>query len=296
MGRNYNDRSSAVSRYFSEIDEFTLLSEKEEQDLTALLATKDRAKAVNELVESNLPFVARIASEFRNPDLPFEDLLNEGNIGLIEAARRFDHSRGTRFITYAVWWIRKSILRAMSQHSSLVRIPSYQMKKIRQFRATERSLTGELGRKPDREEVSRELQSTIATIARIDDLLQVSQKPLSIDDRIGRDTGTPISDCLVDQGAENPEGKLLREESQVLIRHALKDLSDQERTVIISRFGLEGEKVLTLREIGKRLGITGERVRQIESQARKRLRKLISRNRAITSASKHFPGGHPAPA
>ena len=293
MGHNYNERSSAVSRYLSVIDEFPLLSEEEERELTAMLVSKDKAKAVNKLVESNLSFVVKIASEYRSPNLPFEDLLNEGNIGLIEAAHRFDHSRGTRFISYAVWWIRRSILRALAQHSNLVRIPSYQMTKIRQFRATERALTGELRRKPDREEISRELQSTIA---RVDELIWVRQKPISLEDKIGPETDTPISDCLVDQGAENPEEKLLREESQVLIRLALKALSGQERTVIINRFGLEGERILTLREIGKRLGITGERVRQIESQARKRLRKHIFRNRAITFTSKHFPGCHPAPA
>jgi RNA polymerase primary sigma factor len=289
----YIDRSSAVSRYFSEIRQFPILSEKEERELTASLVGKDRAKAVNKLVESNLPFVVKIASEFRNPAVPFEDLLNEGNVGLIEAARRFDHSRGARFISYAAWWIRKSILLALSRQSNTVRIPSYQMEKARQVRVTERALARELGRKPDREEISKELQSTIG---RIDKVLQVKRNTLSLDAKIGRDKGTPISDCLVDRGAVNPEEKLLREESQDLIRLALKDLSDQERTVIISRFGLEGRKTLTLREVGERLGITAERVRQIEVQAGKRLRKLISRNLAITTTSKHLPGGPPCPA
>ncbi|MCI0408595.1 MAG: sigma-70 family RNA polymerase sigma factor, partial [Acidobacteria bacterium] len=174
-----------------------------------------------------------------------------------------------------------------------VRIPSYQMEKAREVRVTERALARELGRKPDREEISRKLKTTIR---RIDELLQVKRNILSLDDKIGRDKDTPISGCLVDREAVNPEEKLLREESQVLIRLALKDLSDQERTVILSRFGLEGRKTLTLKQVGERLGITAERVRQIELQARKRLRKLISRNLANTSTSKHLPGGSPCPA
>lgn len=293
MGHSFIDRSSAVSRYLSDMRQFSLLSEQEEQELAASLVGKDRAEAIKKLVESNLPFVVKIASEFRDPAIPFEDLLNEGNIGLIEAARRFDPRRGVRFISYAVWWIRKSILLALSRHANTVRIPDYQMEKARQVRVTERALTRELGRKPDREEISRELQTTIG---RIDKLFQVKQNTLSLDDKTGLDKDTSISDFLVDRGAVNPEEKLLREEGQVLIRLALKDLSDQERTVIINRFGLEGRETLTLKEVGERLGITAERVRQIERQARERLRKLISRSLANASTSKYLPGGPPCPA
>ena len=293
MGHSFIDRSSAVSRYLSDMRQFSLLSEQEEQELAASLVGKDRAEAIKKLVESNLPFVVKIASEFRDPAIPFEDLLNEGNIGLIEAARRFDPRRGVRFISYAVWWIRRSILLALSRQANTVRIPDYQMEKARQVRVTERALTRKLGRKPDREEISRELQTTIG---RIDKLFQVKQNTLSLDDKTGLDKDTSISDFLVDRGAVNPEEKLLREEGQVLIRLALKDLSDQERTVIINRFGLEGRETLTLKEVGERLGITAERVRQIERQARERLRKLISRSLAIASTSKYLPGGPPCPA
>jgi RNA polymerase primary sigma factor len=161
------------------------------------------------------------------------------------------------------------------------------MKKVRSVRATERALARELGRRPDREEISRELQSTIA---KIDEILQIKLRELSLDDKIGRDKDTPISDYLVDPGSTNPEEELLREESQSLIRLALKDLNDQEQTVIINRFGLEGGKIFTLKEIGERLGISRERVRQIEFQAKKRLRKLISRNRAVASPPKKIRG------
>ena len=293
MGYSVIDRSSAVTRYLSDMRQFSLLSEQEERELAASLVGKDKAKAVNKLVESNLPFVVKIASEFRDPAVPFEDLLNEGNVGLIEAARRFDHRRGVRFISYAAWWIRRSILLALTRHANTVRIPGYQMEKAREVRVAERALTRELGRKPDREEISRKLQTTIG---KIDKILQVKQNNLSLDDKIGLNKDNSISDFLVDRGAVNPEEKVLREESQVVIRLALKDLNDHERTVIINRFGLEGRKTLTLKEVGERLGITAERARQIEQQAMKRLRKLISGNLAFTSPSKHLPGGSPCPA
>ena len=276
MDSRPQERSSSVSKYLSDIGEFPLLTKEEEQKLAAAIHNRDQGRALNELVESNLSFVVKIASEYRNLGLPFEDLLNEGNIGLIEAAHHFDHTRGTKFITYAIWWIRKSILRALSQHSNLVRIPNYQLKKVKNVRATERALSRQLGRRPDREEISRELQSTIA---KIDEILQIKLRELSLDDKIGRDKDTPISDYLVDETCTNPEQELIREESEGLIRLALKDLSEQEQTVIINRFGLEGGKVFTLKEIGERLGISRERVRQIEFQAKTRLRKLISRNR-----------------
>ncbi len=273
------DRSSAVSRYLSEIREFSILSEEEERELSTALRSKDKAKAIHGLVESNLAFVVKIVAEYRSPALPFEDLLNEGNIGLIEAARRFDHTRGARFLTYAVWWIRKSVLRALAENPNLVRIPLTRLKKIRRVRATEQALVRKLGRMPEREEISQELHSTLA---KIDDVLQTRQKALSLDDPVDWRKRTPVSDHVVDHGSANPEEELLREERQELISVALKDLSDQERTVIAGRFGLAGGEPLTLREVGKQLGLTGERVRQIERQAMKHLRRAISRYRAIS--------------
>ena len=183
MGQRFSDRSNAVSKYLQEMGQFSILSVEDEQALAASLAGKDKAAAITKLVESNLPFVWKVASDFRNSGLPFEDLLNEGNLGLLEAARHFDPGRGTRFITYAVWWIRKSILLALSRDIDLIRVPRYQIKKTRMLRAAETALASELGRKPEREEISRELRSPTV---KIDKLLQVRQKPLSLDDKIGQ--------------------------------------------------------------------------------------------------------------
>src|SRR5881397_3271518 len=286
MANRSFERSSCVSKYLQEISEFPLLTKEEEHEIAVRMEeAMGKDGSYHDLVKCNLSFVVKIASEYKNMGLPFEDLLNEGNIGLIEAAHHFDHNRGTKFITYAIWWIRKSILRALSQHSNLVRVPNYQLKKVRNVRATERALARELGRSPDREEISRELQSTIA---KIDEILQIRLRELSLEDKVGRDKDTSIADYLVDSGSVNPEEELLREESQSLIRIALKDLNDQEQTVIINRFGLEGGKTFTLKQIGEKLGISRERVRQIEFQAKKRLKKLISRNRVVASPSKRI--------
>src|SRR5580765_8122414 len=194
METSAKERGSVLSRYFSEIREYPLLTKDEEMALAEGVKNGDRS-ALNELIESNLSFVVKVSSEYRNLGLPFEDLLNEGNIGLIEAAHHFDHNRGTKFITYAIWWIRKSILKALSQHSAMVRIPNYQLKKVRNVRNTGRMLSKELGREADREEISKELR---VTIAKIDEILQMKMRELSLDDKVGRDRDTPISDYLVD--------------------------------------------------------------------------------------------------
>ncbi len=298
MANRSFERSSCVSKYLQEISEFPLLTKEEEHEVAVRMEAAGKDGSYHDLVKSNLSFVVKIASEYKNMGLPFEDLLNEGNIGLIEAAHHFDSSRGTKFITYAIWWIRKSILKALSQHSAMVRIPNYQLKKVRNVRNTERMLARELGREADREEISKELR---VTIAKIDEILQMKMRELSLDEKVGKDKDTPISDYLVDGRSINPEDELIKNESQGVIRMALRSLSDQEQTVIINRFGLEGGRVFTLKEIGEKLGVSRERVRQIENQAKKRLRKLIARQQhpeslAARGARLRSSGADPVPA
>jgi RNA polymerase primary sigma factor len=288
MAKGSIDRSSCVTKYLQEISEFPLLTKDEERAIALRMRQDGGDRSYHDLVKCNLSFVVKVASEYRNMGLPFEDLLNEGNIGLIEAAHHFDHTRGTKFITYAIWWIRKSILKALSQHSAMVRIPNYQLKKVRTVRNTERMLARELGREARRDEISKELH---VTIAKIDEILQMKMRELSLDDKIGREKDTPISDYLVDGRSINPEDELIRHEHQGLIRLALRNLSDQEQTVIINRFGLEGGRTFTLKEIGVKLGVSRERVRQIENQAKRRLRKQIARNRADAATRSRLSGG-----
>lgn len=225
-----------------------------------------------QLVLANLRFASAIAREYRNLGLPLEDLSNEGNIGLIEAARRFDPNRGTRFITYAVWWIRKSIRKALTRHAVNIYVPEYQLKKVRDLRMVKSRLSGPLGREADREEIARELG---VEIAKIDSILQMKLREVSLDDPVGQNGDTPLSEILADGRSRHPETDLIKREGRGLLRRALRHLTDQEQTVIVNRFGLDGGPSFSLSEIGRRLGVSRERVRQIEDKGRKRLRRIL---------------------
>jgi RNA polymerase primary sigma factor len=294
MEPTQNERSSVLSRYFAEIREYPLLT-KEEEIVLARHVKQGRRDALNELIESNLSFVVKVASEYRNLGLPFEDLLNEGNLGLIEAAHRYDASKGTKFITYAIWWIRKSILKALSEHSNLVRVPNYQMKKVREIRDTENTLRRDLGRAPRREEISERLSKAVS---KIDQVLQFHLREVSLEEKIGKDRDKAISDYLVDVACSSPEDDLIKREASVLVGDAMAHLTDQERTVISYRFGLAGGPPLTLKEIGEKMGISRERVRQIECQAKTRLRKMFAKKRLVAAPPKrpHSVSQLPGPA
>ena len=275
MDRNNSDRS-VLSRYFSEIRAYPLLTKEQEQQLAHRVRKGDK-DAFEHLVASNLSFVVKVASEYRNLGLPLEDLLNEGNLGLIEAARRYDPEKGTKFITYAIWWIRKAILKALAEQVNLVRVPTYQMKKVKQVREAEHTLRKELVRAPERHEISDRLDTTLK---KVDQTLQVHSKEVSLDDTVGKEKKTPVSDYLIDQDSESPEENLIRREGTSLVGDALQHLSEQEQIVVRHRFGLDGCPILTLKEIGEQMGVSRERVRQIETQAKARLRRLFNRPRA----------------
>jgi len=286
MESTQHERATILSRYFSEIRNYPLLSKEQEQSLADRLR-RGCKNAMHELVKSNLSFVVKVASEYRNLGLPFEDLLNEGNIGLIEAANRYDAGKGTKFITYAIWWIRKSILKALSEHSSLVRVPTYQMKKVREIRDAESSLRRSLGRKPAREEISQRLERSLS---KIDQVLQFSLREMSLDDKVGKERDTSIADFLVDDNSASPEDDLIRREANSLVTEAMAHLSDQEREVLRHRFGMAGGPALTLKDIGEIMSISRERVRQIECQAKLRLRKIFARRRIVKAPPKRpFP-------
>ena len=186
MVRSREPKNSSLSQYFSEIRRYPLLNKEREKSLARDIQ-KGRSEAVNELVESNLSFVIKVANKYRSLGIPFEDLLNEGNVGLIEAAHRFDASKDTKFISYAIWWIRKSILKALSEQSNMVRLPYSQMKKVREIHAAERTLRRTLSRKPSRQDISEHLRRSVA---KIDKVLQYNAREVSLDEPVGRDQET----------------------------------------------------------------------------------------------------------
>ena len=276
------DGASAVSRYLSEIRAYPPLTRDQEQSLARNVKGGCETSR-NELVQSNLSFVVKVAREYANLGLPFEDLLNEGNLGLIEAARRFEASKGTKFVTYAVWWIRKSILKALSERSQLVRVPSYQLKKVREIRETEKRLSATLGRKPRRDEISKRLERSIS---KVDEALQYSLHGVSLDQKVSQDRDQPISEFLVDESSHNAEERMIRSEDTSMITQAMSVLSEQERIVVRHRFGLEGGRPLTLKEVGVILKVSRERVRQIECRAKIRIRKIFDERRAIKAPAR----------
>ena len=271
-------RGSGVSRYLQEIREYPPLTREAEREVARRAdAPAGCDEAFQDLVKANLGFVVKIAGEYRHLGLPFEDLLNEGNIGLIEAAHRFDPAHGAKFITYATWWIRKSMLKAISQNATIVHIPDYQIRLAREARETRRTLARALGRDAGREEISREMR---VTVERLDTILQRQTRDRSLDETVGDDQETTYLDQLVDDRSVDPEADLIRHEIRGRLRQALQALSRRQRSVLVDRFGLTGGRRHTLREIGDRLGMTREGVRQMVNQATKRLRRVMVRRRS----------------
>jgi len=275
-------KQSVLSQYFAEIRDYPLLTKDEEKQLARDIQKGSR-EALNVLVESNLSFVAKVASEYRCLGLPFEDLLNEGNVGLIEAAQRFDASKDTKFISYAIWWIRKSILKALAEQCHVVRLPYSQMKKVKEIRRAEQLLRETLGRKPDREEISEHLSKSVA---KIDKVLQHTAHEISLDEPLSEEHDTPLTECLAARDEASPEQVMLDEEMNEGVGLAFEHLTEQQKTVIAFRFGLNGQPPLTLQQTGDQMGLSRERVRQIECQAKERMRQIFQRRRRINAAAK----------
>ncbi len=235
-------------------------------------------------ITANLAFVVRVARRYAGLGLPLEDLISEGNVGLLEAARRFDPARGTRFITYAVWWIRKAILNALTSQSTTVRLPYTQRQSIRNVLDAERRLANDLGRDADRDEVALHLRTSVA---RIDRLLQMRMKDLSVDQTVGERSDIPLHDQLPDRRDAGPEAALIRAEERARLRAALGALDERERRILADRLGLRRGRVVSLRELGAELGMSREAIRLIENRAKQTLRKIVARRpRSVRRAAR----------
>jgi RNA polymerase primary sigma factor len=257
--------------YLREIQRNPVLTREEEIEIGRRAQSGD-AVALNRLVESNLRFVVKIAREYATYGLPVEDLINEGNIGLLEAAERFDPERGVKFISWAVWWIRKSIRTALNEQLRVVRLPLSQIRKIRVVRETERGLQKDLGREPTSDEIVAKLPKALT---HLEPIHRHDVRITSIDEPIAGTFRETLADVLDDPHHPSIESEMLDREAVEVVNSLCRQLDERQQTVISYRFGLNGKKRQTLREIGERIGLTRESVRQIECQAIKQLRRRM---------------------
>lgn len=274
--RRYRDEDRSLDLYLREIGETPLITAGEEVELAKRIRKGDH-KALEKLTKANLRFVVSVAKQYQNQGLSLADLINEGNIGLIKAAKRFDETRGFKFISYAVWWIRQAILQALAEQSRIVRLPLNRVGTLHKIGKVSSSLQQDLGREPSPNEIAEELSLTEGEVS---DTLKISNSHLSLDAPFSASEDNSLIDILEDEMQPSPDESLLSESLRVEIEKALDTLTPREAEVINLYFGLNHEKPLTLEEIGARFSLTRERVRQIKEKAIRRLRHA-SRSRAL---------------
>ncbi len=279
MPRRIKTRANqSLDRYLQEIGEVSLLTPDQEIDLARKIKKNDQ-DALEKLTKANLRFVVSVAKQYQNQGLSLGDLINEGNLGLIKAAKRFDETRGFKFISYAVWWIRQSILQALAEQSRVVRLPLNRVGALNKIGKAFSNLEQEYEREPSANEIAEELEMTPYEVS---DTLKISGKHLSLDAPFNQGDDNRLLDVIQDDHQPPPDDLLLNESLRIEVKRALTTLSGREAEVIKLYFGLDREHPLTLEEIGERFSLTRERVRQIKEKAIRRLRHT-SRSRMLRS-------------
>jgi len=263
-----NRESQSLDKYLQEIGKVDLLTPEQEIDLAQRIKKGDQ-KSLEKLTKANLRFVVSVAKQYQNQGLSLGDLINEGNLGLIKAAKRFDETRGFKFISYAVWWIRQSILQALAEQSRIVRLPLNRVGALNKIGKAFSSLEQEFEREPSASELAEELDMSIFEVA---DTLKISGRHLSMDAPFAQGEDNRLLDVIQDERQPAPDSILMDESLKEEVQRALATLSDREAEVIRLYFGLQREHSLTLEEIGEKFNLTRERVRQIKEKAIRRLR------------------------
>jgi RNA polymerase nonessential primary-like sigma factor len=268
----YSDTHPDATRlYLSEIGFSPLLS-AEEEVYYSRLAQKGIDSGRRRMIESNLRLVVKIARRYMNRGLALLDLIEEGNLGLIRAVEKFDPERGFRFSTYATWWIRQTIERAIMNQTRTIRLPIHEVKELNGYLRTARQLAQQLDHEPNAEEIAEVSNKSVDDVKR---MLGFNERVTSVDIPIGRDSDKSVIDSVPDENNPDPSELLMDEDVLANLDAWVEQLSDKQREVIERRFGLHGYKVSTLEEVGTEIGVTRERVRQIQMDALKRLREIL---------------------
>ena len=262
---NIND---PVRMYLKEIGRISLLTPEEEMELSIRVANGDE-EAKNRLAESNLRLVVSIAKRYVGRGLLFLDLIQEGNIGLMKAVDKFDYDKGYKFSTYATWWIRQAITRALADQARTIRVPVHMVETINKMARIQRQLTLELNREPTEEELAKKMG---ISVEKVRDVIKISQDPVSLETPIGEEDDSHLGDFVKDINAMTPEEYATNEILKEEIKAVLETLQEREQEVLELRFGLIDGTSHTLEEVGKRFNVTRERIRQIEAKALRKLR------------------------
>jgi len=264
--------ADAYTIYLKEIGQTPLITPKEEIALAKRIKRGDKA-AREQMIKANLRLVVKIAHDYENYGLPLLDLVSEGNIGLMKAVDRFDPKKGAKLSTYASWWIKQMIRRALSNQSKTIRLPIHVNDKLLHIRRAEAKFQNDFGRPPTDDELSDELGISAKRIAQY---RKASASPTSLDAQIGDDASNTISEIVADENAETPYEQLEGKTDTYLINEVLPTLEPREQEILRSRFGFGGDEKKTLEEIGKKFGVTRERIRQIQEIALAKLREKIA--------------------
>jgi RNA polymerase primary sigma factor len=271
-----NRESQSLDKYLQEIGKVDLLTPDEEVDLAKRIKQGDQL-ALEKLTKANLRFVVSVAKQYQNQGLSLGDLINEGNLGLIKAAQRFDETRGFKFISYAVWWIRQSILQALAEQSRIVRLPLNRVGSLNKISKTFSALEQKFEREPSPDELAEVLEVTANEVV---DTMKISGRHVSMDAPFVQGEENSLLDVLENDGEEAPDDELMNDSLRREVQRALSTLTQREADVITLYFGLNGEHSMTLEEIGEKFNLTRERVRQIKEKAIRRLRHT-SRSKAL---------------
>lgn len=263
-----NRETQSLDKYLQEIGKVDLISAIEEVDLAQRIRQGDHI-ALEKLTKANLRFVVSVAKQYQNYGLSLGDLINEGNLGLIKAAKRFDETRGFKFISYAVWWIRQSIMQSLAEQSRIVRLPLNRVSGLNKILKTFSALEQQYQREPTTEELANAIGVSQEEIIQNQ---KHNGRHISVDAPFQDGEDNSLLDVLVDSGSDMPDVGMLSDSLKVEIKRALTKLSSREAEVISLYFGLDGEGPLTLEELGEKLGLTRERIRQIKEKATRRLK------------------------